>query len=234
MLAETLKAEFFIAALPPAPVARALYDAFVPWHDHGPDAPAWDWKHPAHYHVTLGIAGEIRLDDIDLIERSMENALDVGPFTARMLRSGHFLKNANNRSNRHVLWAGFDNEGDHGFAAAARAVGEGLRDYRLNAAREKGEPHLTVARPASRLRHQVQHLVQSYGTLRRLPEWDVGEISLMQRLPRNWQVQNGLSHRFHEVARLSLHDGRMRDVEPVIVPASPSRQPALTPAWKTP
>jgi 2'-5' RNA ligase len=212
-----LRGEFFVAAMPPPHIAAALYAAFSAHRKKYGTSDEWDWKAAGHFHVTLGIAGEVSIADVGILEKILTES-GIKPFTANTTRTGHFLKNINNRSNRHVLWAGFDAAGTKGFENAHAAVHAGFKAHHLKQYQHEFQPHITTARPHNPVREALKNLVADNPALPDIPTWDVGHISIFQRLPRRIQTAIDLPHRFHEVARFDLKARTSVRVGKIIVP----------------
>ena len=126
------------AAVWPTAEVRAAVSATVQRMREHPDAEAWRWVRPEHWHITVAFYGRVTAEQMpDLSARLARVAERRAPFDLKLGRPGRF--------GARVLWLGLDGDSEalrrlaDGAAAAGRRAGVAMEERRFRA-------HLTLAR----------------------------------------------------------------------------------------
>ncbi|MGH3648213.1 MAG: RNA 2',3'-cyclic phosphodiesterase [Micromonosporaceae bacterium] len=132
------------------------------------------------WHLTVAFLGEIADDRVDAAREAVAAAASGPSAHAHELwiaGGGKFGGGAGS-----ILWAGIGGEVDR-LRQLARAVGRSLRAARFKLERRPYRPHLTIARPGTRLLRT--HLSEDIATLATYhgPPWPVTELHLIRSHP---------------------------------------------------
>ncbi|SHM96623.1 RNA 2',3'-cyclic phosphodiesterase [Cryptosporangium aurantiacum] len=159
----------FVAVLPPPAAVEHLRDAVEKLNVVRAGAGV---VRPELWHLTLAFLGEIEDERIEAVTESLASAAAAG-------RGGTLSLAGGGRFGETVLWVGAEGDVD-ALGRTARAIRRQLREVRVVLERRPFKPHLTLARPRSRvtreeLRADVATL-QGYAG----PPWDADRVHLMR------------------------------------------------------
>lgn len=158
----------FVAVVPPASSLASLLDVVTPLRP----ALHASWTPPERLHLTLAFLGDVE-DPAPYGEALAEAVRGTQPFGLRIVGGGAFPRPRRAR----VLWAGV--EGDvEALGNVARVARRAAKACRIEVAREKYVPHVTVAR----VRAKDADATATVAALNEISgePWTVGEVVLMR------------------------------------------------------
>lgn len=128
------------------------------------------WVDPERWHITLAFFGEVPVERVPTLCRSLDQLSTAHSFDIRLDGSGFFSS---------ALWIGVEpDERGLPLAQLARAAQRAARAARIDVERKRWRGHLTVGRSRASRPTSIARLLQDYQS----PFWTVRNVDLVHSI----------------------------------------------------